>query len=79
MQEIVPRIEDVEWSVQVILASSKPSQNQRPVVHLKLKLRNGEVKLLRLSMESFDELRYKLAESVKIYNEIKQNKIFQNQ
>ena len=68
-----------EWCLEVIMASSNNKNTLRPSVRIKMDFTAKEEPVeLVLSLESFADLRYKVAEALKILNDIKENKTMQH-
>lgn len=74
---ILPQLESIEWSVEVILASSDPSMTMKPLVRLSFKCHNQTFELT-FPMDKFGELRFKVAEALQILGDVKQSKILAN-
>ena len=75
---ILAQLKSSEWTLEVIMASSNSAKNMRPVVRIKLQFEDDdELVELELSLDSFADLRYKVAEAIKITTDIKENNIVQ--
>lgn len=79
VDNILAQMDNFDWNVEVILASSNPAQVLRPLVRLTIIHSSGDdndnhQKILELSVEQFSEFRYKVAEALKIVNDVKSNK-----
>ena len=77
---IFPQLKNSEWSLEVIMASSDTKNTLRPLVRIKMIFTEEDKQPMELvlSLESFAELRYKVAEALKITNDIKENKAMQH-
>ena len=77
---IFPQLQNSEWSLEVIMASSDSKNTLRPIVRIKVNFteEDKEPVELALSLDSFAELRYKVAEALKITNDVKENKAMQH-
>ena len=77
---IFPQLQNSEWSLEVIMASSDTKNTLRPLVRIKMNFTEEDKQPMELvlSLESFAELRYKVAEALKITNDIKENKAMQH-
>ena len=73
-QSILPSVTDIDWNIEVILASSDESQVLRPVVKIRLKTDHSENVEMEMDLEAFGEFRCKTAEAMKILNDLKDNK-----
>ena len=74
---ILPVYQNASWSVEVIMASSDKSKLLKPVVRLTLHFIENtadEPVELELDMKTFGEFRYKLANALKLINDVEKNK-----
>lgn len=75
MENILPELPtDLQWKIQVILASSDSTRIMKPLV--KIQLHPG--KELEFTMEAFAEFRCKVAEALKILQDTKENTALKN-
>ena len=76
---ILAQLKSSEWTLEVITASSNSAKNMRPVVRIQLQFEyDDELVELELSLDSFADLRFKVAEAIKITTDIKENKAMQH-
>ena len=75
--DLLPKVKNVHWNIEVILASSKPENIMKPLVKLEFTFESSsEVPLeLEFSMDNFSDFRFKTAEALKIINDINKNKV----
>jgi len=76
---ILPQLKSSEWTLEVITSSSDSANNLRPMVRIQMQFEDNEDILeLELSLDTFSDLRYKVAEAIKIMTDIKENKAMQH-
>ena len=77
--KILPQLKETDWTVEVIMASSDISKALKPLVRIKMGFEENEPPIeIELSLESFGDLRYKVAEALKIISDVKENKALQH-
>jgi len=66
-----PRLENINWRVDMILSSSKQKrQSVIPTIQMKFTLSDGSVKRFEMSNKVFQTLRYTVAKILQIMNEL---------
>ena len=66
----------MSWRVDAILSSSSVSRVMQPFIILQLELTDGTYHTLELSIQSFHDLRFRIAEALHSLHKLESNYLF---
>ncbi|KAK8896261.1 transcription, DNA-templated [Tritrichomonas musculus] len=74
---VAPTLTSLTWRVDVILSSSSVNRVMQPFIILRLGLSDGTFKTVELSVKSFHDLRFRVAEALHNLHKLESNYLFQ--
>jgi len=72
---VFPRVKTIDWTVEVVLASSNEENIMKPLIKIWFQFEDQEAIELEMSMDKFADFRFKTAEAQKIMQDINKNPI----
>ena len=73
--DILPRVKEMHWDLEVVIASSEEEKAMKPLVKLQFMFESGDCYMTEMNLEQFAKFRLKNAEALKISNDINKNKV----
>lgn len=73
---LIPSLVSTSWRVDVILSSSSINNVMQPFVILRIKLSDGSYHSIEMNINSFHELRFRVAEALHSMNKLQSNYLF---
>ena len=73
--DILPKVREFHWNLEVVIASSDEEKAMKPIVKLQFVFESGECYGTEMNLENFAKFRLKTAEAFKLSHEISKNKV----